>query len=54
MEHTRSIPLGYATQYGYRVLRHNRAAAQDFLASNYRPVVLSTPSEEEQTAQLRR
>ena len=54
MEHTRSIPIGYATQYGYRVLHHDRAAAQDLLASNYRPVVLPTHGEEEQTAQLRR
>lgn len=54
MEHTRSIPLGNATQYGYRVLRHNHTAAQHLLASNYRPAMLSTHGEEEQTAQLRR
>lgn len=54
MEHTRSIPLRDATQYGYRVLHHNHTAAQHLLASDYRPAVLSTHGEEGQTAQLRR
>ena len=53
LEHIRSMPLGDATQYGYRVLRHNHAAAQHLLASNYIPAVSSTYGEEEQTIQLR-
>ena len=53
LEHIRSMPLGDAIQYGYRVLRHNHAAAQHLLASNYIPAVSSTYGEEEQTTQLR-